>query len=150
MSRTPSKRSPSQFRIGKTCAPPEEFPKFGFLCGEIVNEPEDGEITIQNGEELFYPPAGFLPVLSPFTFTIPARQLFSIQAWPPNSIFPNDPIYVVRVTLPVDPIAPADPILPVDPVRVNTWGINALAGIIQSGNTVLHHQFTRLLPVDPV
>lgn len=125
--------------------PPEEFPKFGFLCGELVNEPENGEpeITIQNSEDLFFPPVGFIPVLTPFTFTIPARQLFSIQAWPADPILPPNPIYVINVTFPNDPIIG-------DLVRVNTWGIDALDGVIQTGNTVLHHQFTRLAPADPI
>jgi hypothetical protein len=141
--------------------PPEEFPKFGFLCGEIVNEPDNGNgITVQqngngngngNGDEdLFFPPEGFIPVLTPFTFTIPARQLFSIQAYPSDPIHPSDPIYEVNVTYPIDPVIPSDPFHPGDPVRFNTWGIDGF-GVIQTGNTVLHHQFTRILhPIDPI
>jgi hypothetical protein len=136
--------------------PPEEFPKFGFLCGEIVNDPENGEnpIPAQNGNgngngPIFFPPVGFIPVLTPFTFTIPARQLFSIQAYPPDLILPPDPIYEVQVTHPIDPIIPGDPFFPTDPIRVNTWGIDGF-GVIQTGNTVLHHQFTRFLPSDPI
>jgi hypothetical protein len=127
-----------------TCDP-EEFPKFGFLCGEIVNEPENGNgdgVTVQNGV-IFFPPEGFIPVLTPFTFTIPARQLFSVRAFPGDPILPNCPVYEVQVTLPTDPI------LPTDPVRINTWGIDGF-GVIQTGNTVLHHQFTRLHPTDPI
>ena len=96
-----------------TCDP-EEFPKFGFLCGEIVNEPEVDTITTNqngNGEDNFFPPVGFIPVLTPFTFTIPARQLFSIQAYPTNPIIPSDPIYEVQVTYPTGPILPGDPFL---------------------------------------
>ncbi|MDO0825300.1 hypothetical protein [Desulfosporosinus nitroreducens] len=131
--------------------PPEEFPKFGFLCGEIVNEPENGNgdgVTIQNGV-IFFPPVGFIPVLTPFTFTIPAGQLFSVQAYPGNPIIPPDPVYEVQVTLPTGPVLPVDPVLPIDPIRVNTWGIDGF-GFIQEGNTVLHHQFTRFLPTDPI
>ncbi|TKI96025.1 hypothetical protein FC699_11725 [Bacillus wiedmannii] len=53
--------------------------------------------------------------------------------------------------MPQDPIRPGDPLQPQDPhipIVVNTWGISS-AGVIQSGNTVLHSQF-RFLPQDPI
>ncbi|WP_235711990.1 hypothetical protein [Bacillus mycoides] len=58
---------------------------------------------------------------------------------PTDPIQPQDPIYVVRVTQPVDPIRPA---------IINTWGIN-FARVIQQGNTVLNEQFTPTEPFSP-
>jgi hypothetical protein len=78
-----------------------EFPKFGFLCGEIVNDPDDTNPGVQNGP-IFFPPVGFIPVLMPFTLTIPPRQLFSVQAYPTDP--PPDTVYEVRVTIPADPV----------------------------------------------
>jgi hypothetical protein len=130
-----------------TCDP-EEFPKFAYLCGEILNDPEEGDVTILNGV-LFPPPSGFLPFLTPFTFAIPARQLLIVRAFPTDPIVPPQTYYDVQVTYPTDPVIPGNPFLPTDPIRVNTWGISSL-GTIQEGNTILHHLFTRLLPVDPI
>ena len=108
-----------------TCTP-TEMPKDAYLCGDLVN-PEYGSI------------------LTPFTFTIPANNLLTINAFPANSFTLPSPMYEVLVTFPTDPILPTDPIRP---VIANTWGIDA-AGIPQIGNTVLHRQFT-LFPGDPV
>ncbi|KYG32574.1 hypothetical protein [Bacillus gaemokensis] len=85
-------------------------------------------------------PEGVNPFIAPVTFTIPPRQLFSVRTF-----ISGDPLYVVRVTAPQDPITPTDPL---SPVTVNTWGISA-AGVIQNGNTLLHGQFVRQ-PVDPI
>ncbi|WP_461301132.1 hypothetical protein [Bacillus sp. F9_6S_D1_P_5] len=82
--------------------------------------------------------------------------MFSVRVfWPQDPTRPQDPLYVVRVTKPTDPIFPQDPIRPQDPhrpVTINTWGIN-FAGVIQQGNTVLNGQFTPtdpFLPLDPI
>lgn len=127
-----------------TCDP-EEFPKFGFLCGNLVNGTDDSVTTQQeNGDDIFFPPD--VPgVVTPFTFTIPARQLFTIQAWPTSPVSPPNPIYEVRVTVPPQPIVPPGPVFPPPPVNVNTWGISA-SGQIQEGNRVLDHQFRRIAP----
>ncbi|WP_423492476.1 hypothetical protein [Lysinibacillus agricola] len=114
-----------------TCTP-TEMPKDAYLCGNVVN-PEDG------------------PILTPFTFTIPANNLLTIKASPENLFTLPTPMYEVLVTYPIDPIAPVNPILPTGPVRpviTNTWGINA-AGIPQEGNTMLHRQFA-LYPTNPI
>lgn len=129
-----------------------EFPKYGYLCGDLVNRTSDGTISTSNTSEceLFYPPEGVTPVLTPFTFTIPPRQLFIVRAWPTDPFIPQEPYYKVQVTYPTDPFQPLDPIRPQEPVRpiiVNTWGISS-AGVIQAGNTVLHGQF-RFQPGDP-
>ena len=86
-----------------------EMPKDAYLCGDVVN-PDDG------------------PILTPFTFTIPAKKLLVVHATLQNAWMPGDPCYEVLVTMPTDPCI------------ANTWGINA-AGIPQEGNTVFHHQF---------
>ncbi|HEK9101988.1 TPA: sodium:proton exchanger [Bacillus pseudomycoides] len=135
------------------------FPTFGYLCGQLVNSDSGGSNgTLQNREcgdsedDIYCPPEGVTPFLTPVRFTIPPRQLFSVRAFAPQEpIIPQDPHYVVRVTAPQDPFQPVDP---TSPVTVNTWGIN-FAGVIQQGNTVLHRQFVRspgdpTSPVDPV
>lgn len=70
-----------------------EFPKYGYLCGTLVNETSNGTVsTIDTNErELFYPPEGVIPVLTPFTFTIPPRQLFIVRAYPVDPFRPTDP-----------------------------------------------------------
>lgn len=128
-----------------------EFPKYGYLCGDLVNRNSDGTVSTSDTSEceLFYPP-DVTPVLTPFTFTIPPRQLFIVRAFPTDPIRPPTPYYKVQVTIPGDPHAPQDPFHPGDPhfpIIVNTWGISS-AGVIQSGNTVLHSQF-RFQPQDP-
>ncbi|MFE5430790.1 sodium:proton exchanger [Peribacillus simplex] len=114
----------------------DEFPKFGFLCGEIVNDPDD-TITTQNGNgngngPIFSPPEAFIPVLTPFTFTIPPRQLFTVQAFL-GDVFPPTPMYEVRVTFPLN-------VVKTDPIMVNTWGISA-AGVIQAGTRMFNTEF---------
>jgi len=91
-------------------------------------------------------PEGVNSFVGPVTFTISPRQLFSVRVF-----LPQDPVYVVRVTAPVDPVQPGDPLQPQDPIRpvtINTWGIS-FAGVIQQGNTVLNGQFSPVEPISP-
>ncbi|HZG17748.1 MAG TPA: hypothetical protein VE710_22430 [Candidatus Bathyarchaeia archaeon] len=77
------------------------------------------------------------PITTPFTFTIPPRQLLLIHAHPPILDLPSPPMYEILVTLPVDST--------ISPILVNAWGINE-NGRIQEGNTVLHQQFAPAFP----
>ncbi|PDZ25449.1 sodium:proton exchanger [Bacillus toyonensis] len=135
----------------------DTFPSYGYLCGELINDENDGsddELNNRNGNGnggcIYCEPEGVNPFVGPVTFTIPPRQLFSLRVfYPVDPVRPVDPLYVVRVTQPVDPVSPQDPTAPLDPIRpvtVNTWGIN-FAGVIQQGNTVLNGQFA---PTDPI
>ncbi|WP_144524714.1 hypothetical protein [Bacillus sp. DE0042] len=61
---------------------------------------------------------------------------------------PQDPVYVVRVTVPVDLYVTGEPFAPQEPLRpviVNTY----FAGVSQQGNTVLNGQFTPGNPHQP-
>jgi|GEM_PF-4241217 len=78
-----------------------------------------------------------IPITTPFTFTIPPRQLLLIHAYPPDSDAQSVPMYEILAALPVDSVIP--------PILVNAWGINH-SGRIQEGNTVLHHQFAVAFP----
>jgi len=129
------------------------YPSYGYLCGELINEDNGGsDDTVKNGGCIYCEPEGVTPFIGPVTFTIPPRQLFSVRVFiPADPHAPVDPVYVVRVTLPVDSVIPTDPTQPQDPVRpvtVNTWGIN-FSGVIQQGNTVLNEQFTPGEPIIP-
>ena len=128
----------------------EEYPKYGFLCGEMVVPDTDTDTTplLPTPVPDIFSPPDLQGVLTPLTFTIPARQLFTVQAFPPNPMHPPNPCYEVRVTVPPQPIFPPNPTTPPAPIRINTWGIS-FAGVIQEGDTVLHHQFTEF-PGDPV
>lgn len=132
------------------------YPSYGYLCGELINDDNGGsDDTTRNGNGgcIYCEPEGVNPFVGPVTFTIPPRQLFSVQVFSPQDpTQPTDPLYVVRVTSPVDPVLPTDPAQPQDPFRpvtVNTWGIN-FAGVIQQGNTVLNGQFSPTDPSSPV
>lgn len=129
------------------------YPSYGYLCGELVNEDNGGsDDELRNGGCIYCEPEGVNPFVGPVTFTIPARQLFSVRVFlPQDPLQPQDPLYVVRVTQPVDSVSPQDPLSPVEPIRpviINTWGIN-FAGVIQQGNTVLNEQFTPTEPFQP-
>ncbi len=130
------------------------YPSYGYICGELINDDNGGsDDTVRNGNGgcIYCEPEGVTPFLGPVTFTIPPRQLFSLRVYPQDPIQPQDPHYVVRVTLPVDPFRPQDPTRPTDPhspVTINTWGIN-FAGVIQQGNTVLNEQFSPVEPITP-
>lgn len=140
-----------------TCNP-TEYRKFAYFCGNLLNPPENGngmgmmgDITIQNGLGPFDAPLGFLPILIPFTFTLPPLSQLIIHAYPTDPVLPPSPLYEVAAVHPTDPVFPSDPVfptdpvLPTDPVRpiiINTWGIDVF-GAIQEGNTVLHNDLLR-------
>lgn len=131
------------------------YPSYGYLCGKLINEDNGGsDDTTRNGNGgcIYCEPEGVTPFVGPVTFTIPPRQLFSIRVFiPTDPGQPTDPIYVVRVTRPGDPVIPQDTFYPQDPgypVSINTWGIN-FAGVIQQGNTVLNGQFAPQEPISP-
>ncbi|WP_134682709.1 hypothetical protein [Brevibacillus migulae] len=98
-----------------------------------ADTPEEG--TDRNGEETGSGTVS--PITTPFTFTIPPRQLLLIHAHPPMMEVPSAPMYEILFTLPVDST--------VSPILVNAWGINE-NGRIQEGNTVLHQQFAPAFP----
>lgn len=69
-------------------------------------------------DDICCPPEGVDPVLTPVTFTVPPRQLFSVKAFSPTApTQPTNPIYVVRVTALQDPTRPGDPYYPQHPTR---------------------------------
>lgn len=92
------------------------YPSYGYLCGERINDDNNGngsDATTRNGDDgcIYCEPEGVAPFVAPFvgpvTFTIPPRQLFSVRVFrPEDPHIPQDPTYVVRVTLPGDPLAP--------------------------------------------
>lgn len=107
---------------------PAEVAKSAFLYGQVVNTAQ----TIQPQQSSIVPPDNVQPILTPFTFTIPPRNLLVIHASLPNSFQMPSPCYEVLVT---SQHGPAKCVI------TNTFGVNA-AGVPQEGNTVLHHQFS--------
>jgi len=111
---------------------PTEVAKFAFLCGQVVNPSLNTAQTIQPQQSSIAPPDNVQPILTPFTFTIPPRNLLVIHASLPNSFQMPSPCYEVLVT---SQHGPAKSVI------TNTFGVNA-AGVPQEGNTVLHDQFS--------
>lgn len=110
---------------------PAEVAKFSFLCGQVINPPLNTTQTIQPQQSSLVPPDNVQPILTPFTFTIPPRNLLVIHAFLPNPFQQPSPCYEVLVT---SQHGPAKNVI------MNTFGVNT-AGVPQEGNTILHHQF---------
>ncbi|MGU3371639.1 exosporium leader peptide-containing protein [Bacillus mycoides] len=119
-----------------TCNP-TEFGKFAYLCGQLLNSSSNTTPLIQT-DNIVVPP-DVPPITTPFTFTIPPRNLLTIHVYPPVPTFPPSPFYEVIVTFPPNPFRR---------VITNTFGINA-AGVPQEGNTLLHNQWPPQ-PIIPV
>ncbi|MGG2018233.1 hypothetical protein [Bacillus sp. S10(2024)] len=111
---------------------PAEVSKSAFLYGQVVNPPVNTAQTIQPQQNSIVPPGNIQPILTPFTFTIPPRNLLVIHASLPNPFQMPSPCYEVLVT---SQHGPAKCVI------TNTFGVNA-AGVPQEGNTALHHQFS--------
>lgn len=96
------------------------FPSYRYLCWELINNDNGGsddDVGNKNGNGgcIYCEPEGVTTFIGPFTFTIPPQQLFSLRVFAPQEpIFSQDPIYVVRVTQPVNPVIPTDAALPLD------------------------------------
>ncbi|MGG2064137.1 hypothetical protein [Bacillus sp. S14(2024)] len=114
-----------------TCNP-AEVSKSAFLCGQVVNPPLNTAQTIQPQQSSIVSPDNVQPILTPFTFTIPPRNLLVIHAFLPNPFQQPSPCYEVLVT---PQHGPAKCVI------MNTFGVNT-AGVPQEGNTILHHQFS--------
>lgn len=114
-----------------TCNP-AEVAKSAYLCGQVVNPTLNTTQTIQPQQGNIVIPDNVQPIFTPFTFTIPPRNLLAIHAVLPNSFQQPSPCYEVLVTSQYEPAKS---------IITNTFGVNA-AGVPQEGNTVLHDQFS--------